>query len=230
MFLDSPDKTLSLGHFESDSPDNILSPGCLINLSPEKSSCTGPKVPDSPDIVSSPEEQSELGSYSSFASVKCTFLVKLDFDLTLTSSVTWTGVDFPRSVNEVLNKSSFGIEVTSWFTIDRQSRSTSRPRMITGLFSVFSVTVNRCIVSIHSRSCLSISLSSKSRSFPMTSGATFTVLFKRAMLFIPNLISSYCTRLDRIADPAEQVHHWLKPSSQRPFPLEVQGVLVFVVS
>ena len=108
---------------------------------------------DCPDLVSSPEEQSELGSYSAFASVKCTFPVKLDFDLTLTSSVTWTGVDFPRSVTEVLNKTSFGIEVTSWFNIDRQSRSTSRPRMITGLFSVFSVTVNRCMVSIHLRSC-----------------------------------------------------------------------------
>ena len=173
MFLDSPDKILSLGG--------------LINLSPDKSSYTGPKVSDSPDIVSSLEEQSELGSYSASASVKCTFLVKLDFDLTLTSSVTWTGVNFPRSVNEVLNKTSCGIEVTSWFTIDRQSRSTSRPRMITGLFSVFSVTVNRCIVSIHSRSCLSTSLSS----------ATFTVLFNRAMLFIPSLVSSCCTRLDR---------------------------------
>ena len=84
MFLDSPDKTLSLGRFESDSPDNILSLGCLINFSTDKSSCTGPKVPDSPDIVLSSEEQSDLGSYSSFASVKCTFLEKLHFDLTLT--------------------------------------------------------------------------------------------------------------------------------------------------
>ena len=152
---------------------------------------------DSPDIVSSPEEQSELGSYSAFASVKCTFLVKLDFDLALTSSVTWTGVNFPRSVNEVLNKTSFDIEVTSWFTIDRHSRSTSRPRMITGLYSVFSVTVNCCMVSIHSRSFLSTSLSSKSRSFPMTSDATFIVLFSRAMLFIPNQVRSCYTRLDR---------------------------------
>ena len=136
---------------------------------------------DSPDIVSSPEEQSEPGSYSAFASVKCTFLVKLDFDFTLTSSRIWSGIGFPRSGNEVLNKTSFGIEVTSWFTVDRQSRSTSRLRMITGLFSIFSVTVSRCMVSIHSRSCLSTSLSSESRSFPMTSGATFTVLFSRAM-------------------------------------------------
>ena len=157
MFLDSPDKTLSLGRFEYDSSDNILSLGCLINLSPEKSSCTGSKVPDSPDIVSSPEEQCELGSYSSFASVKCTFLVKLDFDSTLTSSVAPIGVDFPRPVNEVLNKTSFGIEVTSWFTIDRQSHSTSRLRMVACLFSVLSVTVNRWTVSIHSRSCLSTS-------------------------------------------------------------------------
>ena len=166
MFLDSPDKTLSLGCFESDSSDNILSRGCLTSFSPDKSSCTGPKVPDSPDSVSSPEEQSELGSYSYFTSVKCTLLVKLDFDLTLTSSVTWTDVGFPRSVNEVLNKTSFGIEVTSCFIIDRQSRSTSRPRMIIGPFSVFSVTVNRFMVSIHSRSCMSTSLSSKSRTSP----------------------------------------------------------------
>ena len=176
MFLDYPDKILSLGG--------------LINLSPDKSSCTGLKMSDSPDIVSSPEEQSEPGSYSAFASVKCTFLVKLDFDFTLISSVIWTGIGFPRSGNEVLNKTSFGIEVTIWFVIDRHSLSTSRPRMITGLFSVFSVTVNRCMVSIHSRSCLSNSLSSKS-------GATFTVLFSRAMLFIPSLVSSCCTRLDR---------------------------------
>ena len=106
-------------------------------------------------------------------------------------------ISVPYSVNEVLNKTSFGIVLTSWLTIDLQSRSTPRLRMDTGLFSVLSVTVNRCMVSIHSRSCLSTSLSSKSRSFPMTSGATFTVLFNRAMLFIPSLVSSCCTKLDR---------------------------------
>ena len=102
MFLDSPDKILSHGRFKSDSPGNILSLGCPNIVSPEKSSCTGSKVPDSPDIVSSPDEQSELGSYSSLASVKCTFLVKLDFDLTLTSSVAWTWVYVLCYVNEVL--------------------------------------------------------------------------------------------------------------------------------
>ena len=112
----------------------------------------------SPD-KSSPDEQWELGSYSSLAFVKCTFLVKLDFDLTLTYSVVWTWVDVRCSVNEVLNKTSFGIEFASWFTIDRQSRSTSRLRMVTGLFFVLSVTVNRSMISIHSRSCLSTSLS-----------------------------------------------------------------------
>ena len=143
MFLDSPDKTLSLGRFESDSPDNVLSFGCPNIVSTDKSSCTGSKVPDSPDLVSSPDEQSKLGSYSSLASVNCTFLMKLDFYLILTSSVAWTWVDVPRSVNEVLNKTSFGIEFTNWFTIDRQSRSTSRLRMVTCLFSVLSVTINR---------------------------------------------------------------------------------------
>ena len=157
----------------------------------------GSKVSDFPDIVSSTDEQSGLGSYSSFASVKCTLLVKLDFNLILTSSVVWFWFNVPYSVNEVLNNTSFGIEVTSWLTIDLQSRSTPRLRMDTGLFSVLSVTVNRCMVSIHSRSCLSTSLSNKSRSFPMTSGATFTVLFNKAMLFIPSLISSCCTKLDR---------------------------------
>ena len=168
MFLDSPDKTLSLGRFESGSPDNILSFGCPNNVSLDKSSCTSSKVPDSPDIVSSPDEQPKLSSYSSHASVNCTFLVKLHFDLTLTSSVAWTWVDVPCSVNEVLNKTSFGIEFTSWFTIDRQSRSTSPLRMITCLFSVLSVTANRWMFSIHSRTSLSTSLSSKSQSFPMS--------------------------------------------------------------
>ena len=171
-----------------------MSFGCPYIVSRDKSSCTVSRVPDSPDIVSSPDEQFKLGSYSSLASVKCTFLVNLDFDLTLTSSVAWTWVDFPRSVNDVLNKTSFGIEVTSWFTIDRQSRSTSRLRMVTCLFYVLSVTVNHWTVSFHSRSCLSTFLSNKSRSFPMTSGATFTALFSRAMLFIPSLVSSCCTR------------------------------------
>ena len=182
---------------ESGSPDNILPFVCPKIVSPDNSSCTSSNVPDSPDIVLSPDEQFKLGSYSSPASVNCTFLVKLDFDLTLTSSVAWTWVGFPRSVNEVLNKTSFDIEVTSWFTIDRQSRSTSRLRMVDCLFSVLSVTLNRWMVSIHSQSCLSTSLSSKSRSLPMTSGATFTVLFSRAMLLIPSLASSCCIRLDR---------------------------------
>ena len=165
-------------------------------MSPDNSSCPGSKVPDSPDIVSSLDEQSEIGSYSSFTSVKCFFLVKLDLDLILTSSVAWTCVNVRCSVKEVLNKTSFGTEFTSWITIDN-TRSTPRLRMVTGLFSVFSVTVNRCMVSIHSRSCLSTALSSKSRSFPTTPVATFTVLFNRAMLFIPNLVSSCGTRLDR---------------------------------
>ena len=138
-----------------------------------------------------------LLKYTSLASVICTFVVKLNFDLTLTSSVAWTWVDIPCSVNEVLNKTSFVIEFTNWFTIDRQSCSTSRLRMATCLFSVLSVTVNHWMVSIHSRSCLSISLISKSRSFPLTSGATFTVLISRDILFIPRLVSSCCTRLDR---------------------------------
>ena len=185
MFLDSPDKILSLGRFKSDSADNVLSLGCPNIVSPDKLSCTGSKVPDYPHIVSSPDKQTELGSYSSLASVRCTFLVKLDFDLTLISSVAWTWVDVRCSVNAVLNNTSFGIEFTSWFTNDRRSGSTPRLRMVTGLFSVLSVTVNRCMTSIHSRSCLSTCLSSKSRSFPMTSGATFTVLSNRVMLFIP---------------------------------------------
>ena len=107
MFLDSSDKTLSLGRSEPGSPDNILYFGCPNIVSTDKSSFTGSKVPVSPDIVSSPDERSKLGSYSSLASVNCTFLVKLDFDLTLTSSVAWNWVDVPRSVIEVLNKTSF---------------------------------------------------------------------------------------------------------------------------
>ena len=188
---------MSLGCLESGSPDNILSFGCPNIVSPDKSSCTGSKVPDSPEIVSSPDEQFKFCSYSSLASLNCTFLVKLDFNLTLTSSVAWTWVDVPRSVNEVLSKKPFGIEFTSCFTIDRQSRSTSQLRMVTCLFSVLSVTVNRWIISIQSRSCLSTSLSSKSRSFPMTTGATFTDLFSRTMLFLPSPVSSCCTRLYR---------------------------------
>ena len=179
-----------IGRFESGSPDNILSLGCLNIVSPDKSSRTGSKVPDSPDIVSTPDEQSVLGSYCSLASVNCTFLVKLDFDLTLTSSVAWTWVDDRCSVSEVLYKKSIDIEFTNWFTIVRQYRSTSRLRMVTCLFSVLSVTVNRCMVSIHSQSCLSFFLPSKSRSFSMTSGATFTVLFSRYMLFTTSLVSS----------------------------------------
>ena len=76
MFLDSPDKILSLGRFDI--------------VSPDKSSCPGPKAHDSPDSVSSPDELSENGSFSSFASVNWTSLVTLDFELTLTSSVVWT--------------------------------------------------------------------------------------------------------------------------------------------
>ena len=37
----------------------------------------------------------------------------------------------------------------------------------------------------------------------MTSGATFTVLFSRAMLFIPKLVSSCYTRLDRTKRSSE---------------------------
>ena len=83
MFLGSPDSTLSLGRLESGSQDNLLSFGGPDIVSPDKSSCTGSKVADSPDIVSSPDEQFKLGSYSSLASVNYIFLVKLDFALTL---------------------------------------------------------------------------------------------------------------------------------------------------
>ena len=65
-----------------DSPDKIQALGCLSNVSPDKSSSPGPKVPDSPESVSSPDEQSELGSYSSLATMKYAILVKLDFDST----------------------------------------------------------------------------------------------------------------------------------------------------
>ena len=69
MFLDSPDEIMSLGRFESDSPDKNLSLGCPKKVSPGKSSRTGSKVLDYPDIVSSLDEQPELGSYSPLASV-----------------------------------------------------------------------------------------------------------------------------------------------------------------
>ena len=69
MFLNSPVKILPLGRFESGSSDIILLLGCPDTVSPDKSSCPGSKVHDSPDNLSSPDEQSELGSYSSFLSV-----------------------------------------------------------------------------------------------------------------------------------------------------------------
>ena len=62
MFLDSPDKILSPGRFESDSPDDILYLGCPSIVSLDKSSCMGSNVPDSLDIISSPDEQSAQGS------------------------------------------------------------------------------------------------------------------------------------------------------------------------
>ena len=46
---DSPDKTLSIGRLEPDSPDKILSLGSLVNLSPDKLSCTGSKAFDFSD-------------------------------------------------------------------------------------------------------------------------------------------------------------------------------------
>ena len=193
MFLDSPDKILSLGRFEPGSPDNILSL-VIPTLSPRTSRSVRARKCLTLRTVFRPR----INDPSSVRTLPLhPFLVKLEFDLTLTFLVVWTWVDVPRSVNEVLNRTSFGIEFTSWFNIDRQSRSTSRLRMVTCLFSVLSVTVNRWMVSIHSRSCLSTSLSSKSRSFPMKSGATFTLLFSRAMLFIPSLVSPCCTRLDQ---------------------------------
>ena len=63
-----------------------------------------------------------------------------------------------------------------------------RLRITTGQISVFSVTFFLRIVSILSWSCLSTSLSSRLRSFCMTTGATFTVLFSIAMLFMPRLV------------------------------------------
>ena len=58
MFLDSPDKILSLGRSEVDSPDKILSLGRFDIISPVKPSYPGPKLHDFPDNVSSPDKQS----------------------------------------------------------------------------------------------------------------------------------------------------------------------------
>ena len=93
MFLDSPDKILSLGRSEVNSLDSILSLGRFQIVSPDKSSCPGPEEHDSPDNVSSPDEQSELGSYTSFVSVNWTLLVTLDFNSTLTSWAVWVAMD-----------------------------------------------------------------------------------------------------------------------------------------
>ena len=152
MFLDSPYKTLSLVALNPALRTTFwlwLSQHCL----PGQVVLYGSKVPNSPDIVSSPDEQFKLGLYSSLASVNCTLLVKLDFDLTLTSSVAWTWFDVPRSVNEVLNKTSFAIELTSWFTIDRQShlplhRSLSDGQPLDGLHPLTIMSVNLSILQV----------------------------------------------------------------------------------
>ena len=80
---------MPLGGLVNVSPDKSSCTGSKVSDSSDKSSLTGSKVSDTPDVVSSQDEQSGLGSYSSFASVKCTLLAKLDLDLILTSSVAW---------------------------------------------------------------------------------------------------------------------------------------------
>ena len=95
---------------------------------------------------------------------------------------------------KILNRTSFSNEFLGWLTIDRQSRSTLRLRMATGLYSFLSVIISPCMPSIHSSSCPSVSLSSRSRSFLMAADAKFTVLFSRAILLIPSLVRNRITR------------------------------------
>ena len=100
------------------------------------------------------------------------------------------------STYDGLNRTSFSIEYTSWFTTDRQSRSTHRP-----IFSVFSMMVIFRIVSNHSWLCLPTSLWFRLRSSRMTSSALLTVLFSSAMLLMPSLVSSCWIRLERTNKP-----------------------------
>ena len=74
----------------------------------------------------------------------------------------------------------------------------SQLRIDTGLISVLSGMVSLSMVSIHSSSCFSTYLPSRSLSLRMTSGATLAVLFSSAILSTPSPVNSCSTRLERI--------------------------------
>ena len=138
MYIDSPDKILSFGWPGIDSPDI---PSCLDpmdHVSPNTSASRPLSGFDSPNNVSSPDEQSEHSPCSFFCLSELNLLAILDFNsMNDTRGGLSTGQLLTFHVSGP-QKEAFVIEFTSWFTIDRQSRSTSRLRMATGLCAVLS--------------------------------------------------------------------------------------------